>query len=162
MSETSARRPDVLVVVALIVAVAALGVAVWALRSAPSAGDQNSASAVEESSSEAKDGVCGAFDTVRNAVSLQTNADLGADPVAVSAVAANARLATLGGGQYLLTRLDPAVPADLAGAVRSFANTLQDIGIGQLAGSPADDAAQVARLDSAQATAGQIAELCRQ
>jgi hypothetical protein len=77
-------------------------------------------------------------------------------------VAANARLATLGGGQYLLTRLDPAVPADLAGAVRSFANTLQDIGIGQLAGSPADDAAQVARLDSAQATAGQIAELCRQ
>ena len=151
-----------LVVVALVVAVAALGVAVWALLSAPPAGDQDSASAADESSSDAQAGVCGAFDTVRNAVSLQTNADLGADPVAVAAVAANARLATLGGGQYLLTQLNPAVPADLAGAVRSFANTLQDIGIGQLAGSPANDPAQVARLDSAQATAGQIAELCRQ
>ena len=43
----------------------------------------------EDSPEEAGARICGAFDTVRNAVSLQTNADLGADPVAVQAVAAN-------------------------------------------------------------------------
>lgn len=168
MSETSALRSDRLVVVTLIVAVGALAVAIWALLSTPpagetasSAGDDASAGG-EGSSGEAGARVCGAFDTVRNAVSLQTNADLGADPVAVQAVAANARLATLGGGQYLLTQLSDETPSDLAESVRSFANTLQDIGIGQLAGSPANDPAQVQRLNAAQDDAARISELCRQ
>ena len=168
MSETSALRPDRLVVVALVVAVGALAVAIWALLSTPPAGEATSASGDEASSSgedsseEAGARVCGAFDTVRNAVSLQTNADLGADPVAVQAVAANARLATLGGGQYLLTQLSDATPSDLSESVRSFANTLQNIGIGQLAGSPANDPAQVERLNAAQDDAARISELCQQ
>ncbi len=168
MSETSALRPDRLVVVALVVAVGALAVAIWALLSTPPAGEATSASGDEassggeDSSEEAGARVCGAFDTVRNAVSLQTNADLGADPVAVQAVAANARLATLGGGQYLLTQLSDATPSDLSESVRSFANTLQNIGIGQLAGSPANDPAQVQRLDAAQDDAARISELCQQ
>ncbi|MEC9324726.1 MAG: hypothetical protein VYB90_12865 [Actinomycetota bacterium] len=167
MSETSALRPDRLVVVALVVAVGALAVAIWALLSTPSAGEAISAgdeasSGGEDSSEEAGARVCGAFDTVRTAVSLQTNADLGADPVAVQAVAANARLATLGGGQYLLTQLSDATPSDLAESVRSFATTLQDIGIGQLAGSPANDPAQVQRLNAAQDDAARISELCQQ
>ena len=57
-----------------------------------------------------KGGICTAVDTVRNAVSRQTNADFGPDPIAREAVAANARLATIGGGNYLLARLDPAIP----------------------------------------------------
>ena len=73
---------------------------------------------------------------VRKAVSVQTNIDLGPDVVAKEAVAANARLATLGGSQYLLSRLDPATPADLADAVRSFANNLQDVAMDQLVGVP--------------------------
>ena len=168
MSETSALRPDRLVVVALVVAVGALAVAIWALLSTPPAGEATSASGDEassggeDSSEEAGARVCGAFDTVRNAVSLQTNADLGADPVAVQAVAANARLATLGGGQYLLTQLSDATPSDLSESVRSFANTLQNIGIGQLAGSPANDPAQVERLKAAQDDAARISELCQQ
>ena len=168
MSETSALRPDRLVVVALVVAVGALAVAIWALLSTPPAGEATSASGDEASSGgedspeEAGARICGAFDTVRNAVSLQTNADLGADPVAVQAVAANARLATLGGGQYLLTQLSDATPSDLSESVRSFANTLQNIGIGQLAGSPANDPAQVQRLDAAQDDAARISELCQQ
>ena len=168
MSETSALRPDRLVVVALVVAVGALAVAIWALLSTPPAGEATSASGDEassggeDSSEEAGARVCGAFDTVRNAVSLQTNADLGADPVAVQAVAANARLATLGGGQYLLTQLSDATPSELSESVRSFANTLQNIGIGQLAGSPANDPAQVQRLDAAQDDAARISELCQQ
>ena len=168
MSETSALRPDRLVVVALVVAVGALAVAIWALLSTPPAGEATSASGDEassggeDSSEEAGARVCGAFDTVRNAVSVQTNADLGADPVAVQAVAANARLATLGGGQYLLTQLSDATPSDLSESVRSFANTLQNIGIGQLAGSPANDPAQVERLNAAQDDAARISELCQQ
>ena len=168
MSETSASRPDRLVAVALVVAVGALAVAIWALLSTPPAGEATSASGDEassggeDSSEEAGARVCGAFDTVRNAVSLQTNADLGADPVAVQAVAANARLATLGGGQYLLTQLSDATPSDLSESVRSFANTLQNIGIGQLAGSPANDPAQVERLNAAQDDAARISELCQQ
>jgi hypothetical protein len=98
---------------------------------------------------------------VRKAVSLQTNADLGPDPVAKEAVAANARLATLGGGEYLLSRLDPATPPELPGAVRSFANNLQDIGMNQLVGVPNTDPALAARLSEAQKASTQIAELCK-
>ena len=70
MSETSALRPDRLVVVALVVAVGALAVAIWALLSAPSAGEATSAdeassadetsSGGEDSSEEAGARVCGA------------------------------------------------------------------------------------------------------
>ena len=97
---------------------------------------------------------------VRNAVSLQTNTNLGADPVATQAVAANARLATLGGGQFLLSRLDDAAPAELADEVRTFANNLEYIGMGQLAGASSQDAAQTTRLNEAQASAERITELC--
>jgi hypothetical protein len=105
--------------------------------------------------------VCQAFDLVRNAVSLQTNANLGTDPAAVQAVAANARLATLGGGQFLLTRLDAKAPADLTDAVRSFATDLQDIGMSQLAGTRGDDPAQTNRTNNLQTTANRIADLCK-
>ena len=102
-----------------------------------------------QQSDDAKAGVCGAFDMVRKAVSMQTNADLGPDPVAREAVAANARLATLGGGEYLLSRLDPATPPELADAVRSFANNLQDIGMNQLVGVPNTDPTIASRLREA-------------
>ena len=113
----------------------------------------------EDSPEEAGARICGAFDTVRNAVSLQTNADLGADPVAVQAVAANARLATLGGGQYLLTQLSDATPSELSESVRSFANTLQNIGIGQLAGSPGCPRTGQNRLRTGQGQSGEIGQL---
>ena len=94
-------------------------------------------------------------------MSLQTNANLGPDPVAVQAVAANARLATLGGGQFLLSRLDDSVPDDLADAARSFANSLEYIGMGQLAGAPADDPTQTNRMTEAQTMSTKISDLCK-
>ncbi len=152
------RRSDRLIVATLIVAVAAFGVAIWALMRSPSS--DGAGSVTTEQSAEAKQRVCTAFGTVRSAVSLQTNADLGKDKVATQAVAANARLATLGGGQYLLSQLDHAVPGELSDAVTSFAHNLQDIGMGQLAGAPAEDPAQATRLKEAQASATRIGELC--
>ena len=114
-----------------------------------------------QQSDDAKASVCVAFDMVRKAVSVQTNADLGPDPVAKEAVAANARLATLGGGEYLLSRVDPATPPELADAVRSFANNLGDIGMNQLVGVPNTDPTVAARLSEAQAASQQIADICK-
>ena len=105
--------------------------------------------------------VCTAFNTVSQAVTGQTHNDLGPDPVAQAAVAGNARLALLGGGQYLLSRLDSATPSELADTVRSFANDLQDIGIDALAGVPNSDPAQAARLTQADLTRKQIVSLCK-
>jgi hypothetical protein len=76
-------------------------------------------------------------------------------------VAANARLATLGGGEYLLSRLDPATPSELADPVRSFANNLQDIGMNQLVGLPNTDPTVAARLSEAQAASQQITDMCK-
>jgi hypothetical protein len=149
---------------ALVIAVIAIGVAIWALVRSPgepAVNAQPSPAANALPSDDAKAGVCVAFDTVRRAVSVQTNADLGPDRVAKEAVAANARLATLGGGEYLLSRLDPGTPAELADAVRSFANNLQEIGMNQLAGVPNTDPALAALLSDTQAASPQIAEMCK-
>ena len=138
---------------ALLVAVVAVVLAVWALTSA-------SSGAPAKLAGDPKIRVCSAFDTVSQAVSGQTHSDLGPDPVAQAAVAGNARLALLGGGQYLLSRLDSATPTELADPVRSFANDLQDIGIYALAGVPNTDPAQSARLTQADLTRKQIVSLC--
>ena len=140
---------------ALVMAVIAVGVAIWALVRSPGEPAVNA-----RQPDDAKAGVCGAFDVVRKAVSMQTNTDLGPDRVAREAVAANARLATLGGGEFLLSRLDPATPPELADAVRSFANNLQDIGMNQLVGVPNTDPTMAARLTEARASSQRIAGMC--
>ena len=143
----------------MIVAIAALGVAVWALVNSRSPVDAAAAPAGQSGDSKAQ--VCGAFELVRTSVSIQTNTNLGPDPVAVQAVAANARLATLGGGQFLLAKLDGAVPSELADAVRSFATNLEYIGMSQLAGERVDDPAQSNRMNDAQTAANRVTELCK-
>lgn len=148
--------------IALVIAVCAIGIALWALLRPPAEPTATSGTPAvsTEQADDAKKRICVAIDTVRKAVSVQTNLDLGPDPVAREAVAANARLATLGGGEHLLSRIDPATPADLADAVRAFANTLQDIGMGQLAGVPNADPALAARLHEIQAASTRITEMC--
>lgn len=141
---------------ALAIAVIAIGLATWALMRTP-----GEAAETPQQPDDPKAHVCIAFDTVRKAVSVQTNVDLGPDPVAKDAVAANARLATLGGGEYLLSRLYPATPTELADLVRSFANNLQDIGMNQLAGVPNTDPTLAPRLSEAQAASQEIADLCK-
>nr|AGS49626.1 hypothetical protein [uncultured bacterium esnapd12] len=141
---------------ALVLAVAAIAVAVWALLRS----EAPAARFTDQQTSEAKGRICAAYSTVRTAVSTQTHADLGPEPVAVQAVAANARLAMAAGGSYLLNHLDPATPSTLTGPIRQFAGDLQYIAMNALAGVPADEPAQAARLRSADATSAQIAELC--
>jgi hypothetical protein len=84
-------------------------------------------------------------------------------PIAVAgvlAVAANIRIAESNGGQYLLSRLDPATPKDLADAIRGFANDLLDIGAAQTAGALTTDPDQAANLRSAEQANTQIAKMC--
>jgi len=78
-----------------------------------------------------QNGICESFNVIRNGVQINTNLQPPGGPEDVTgsmAVAANARLALYDGGQYLLARLQPGTPPDLAEAVRKFANNLMDIG----------------------------------
>jgi hypothetical protein len=146
-------------VVALAIALIAVAIAAWALLRPPPA--STTPQATSQQTAEAKTRACSAYTTVSTAVSLQTHADLGSDPVAVQAVAANARLSMAAGGSYLLARLDPATPPDLAAAMRSFADDLQDIAMNALAGVSNDDPAQAARLHDGEVTRARVADLCK-
>ena len=76
-------------------------------------------------------------------------------------MASNARLSLIGGGDYLLSRLDDQTPSDLAEAVRLFANNLEDIGVNALAGATNDDPQQAARLTTGEEGRAKVADLCK-
>jgi len=145
---------------ALLIALIAVGVAVWALlrpqqatTAAPHYTDQQVAAA--------RGRACTAAKTVISAVALQTHGDPGQDPVAIQAVAANARLAMVGGATYLMNNLDPATPPPLNPAIRSFATDLQEIAINALAGVGNADPAQADRLRDGEAVSRQIVDACK-
>lgn len=140
----------------LVIALTAIGVAAWALVMVWPQKD-----AEVQPTAESKQKVCAAFDTVSKAVQLQTHADLGPDPVAQTAVAGNARLSLIGGGEFLLSRLDDQTPPDVADAVCVFANNLEDIGINALAGATNDDPQQAARLTAGEDSRNKVADLCK-
>jgi hypothetical protein len=147
-----------------VLAFVALGLAGWALlRPAGGGGSSTEPTYTAAQRADAKGKVCATFDTVRTGVSQNTNlqAPGGADDIVGNlAVAANARLSLYDGGQYLLARLDPATPPDLANAVRSFGNTLMDIGASATAGERNTDPEQAARLRDADAVNRTIGGLC--
>jgi hypothetical protein len=154
------RRLVVLTIISLVVAVAALGVAAWSLYRSDPANAEYSA----EQTADAKDKACAAVEVVRRGVSLNTNlmpAGGAADITGAQAVAANARVSLNDGGQYLIARLDPATPEDLATKVRTFADDLMDIGANATAGVTNDDPAQAERLKSADDVNASLEELCK-
>ena len=160
MYEDSPRRLVLLTVISLIIAVAALALAGWTLYDTKrSKADYDPAQIAD-----AKVKVCTAADVVRRGISLNTNLAPAGGPQDVTgaqAVAANARVSLYDGGQYLLARLDPATPAQLADKVREFANTLMDIGANATAGVPNGEPAQAKRLADADAANNTITELCK-
>jgi hypothetical protein len=158
--ERRPRRTSALSVLALLLAVAALALAGWALHrpavSEPSYSDARRAGAKAE--------VCSAVDVVRKGVSLNTNLQPAGGPDDITgslAVTANARVALYDGGQYLLAKLDPATPPDLADEVRKFANGLLDIGAAATAGIQNADPVQAGRLREAETASANIGSLCK-
>jgi hypothetical protein len=96
----------------------------------------------EQQTAQAKADVCLAYATVHQGVVVNTHL---ADPVPNDrighlAVAANARLALLGGGAYLHDRVDaePATPTDIAQAVNSVGSTIEQLGAAYLANANND------------------------
>jgi len=152
-------------VIALAVALAALGLAGWvAFRPARPVAAAAAADYSAAEQADAKKAICAANDLVRKGVSLNTNLQSpggDADVTGSMAVAANARLSLSGGGQYLVERLDPATPEPLAGDVRKFANTLMDIGAAAVAGTTNSDPEQAARLRDADALNIKIVDACK-
>jgi hypothetical protein len=101
----------------------------------------NGASATAQQGGDAKANVCSAYASTRKAVVINTHLQSPPkDPTAQLSVAANARLALLGGGVYLRDRLaaNTEAPVDLANAANSLANTIQQLGINYLTGAGAD------------------------
>ena len=145
---------------ALAVALLSLGVSIFALvRTFDSAPEYTAAE-----QSDAKTAICSAFETVRTGIATNTNvAPPGGsgDISGALAVAANARIALLDGGQYLLARLQPATPTDLAGEVRRLANQLMDIGAAATAGVPNTDEVQAGRLQDAEAASAAVSGRCQ-
>ena len=72
----------------------------------------------------------------------------------------NARAALFDGGQYLLARMDPATPPELASEIRRFAGLVMDIGAAATAGVPDSDPVQADRLEQAEDASAQISGLC--
>ncbi len=142
---------------ALAVAVLSLGVALFALLR-PAADPEYT----DGQRDDAKAAICAAFLTVRTGVATNTNVEpAGADIAGARGVAANARVALFDGGQYLLARLDPATPADLADQIRKFGNQLMDIGAAATAGVPNTDPVQAGRLEDAETASTAISGLCQ-
>jgi hypothetical protein len=109
----------------------AVATAAW-FRAAESA----SPTFTDQQAAQAKSTVCSAYTAVHQGVVKNTHlADPNPhDPVSQLAVAANARLALLGGGAYLRDRVaaQPATPEDLTQAVNAMSNTIEQLGVGYL------------------------------
>lgn len=158
---TGSSRAFIVSVAALVVALVAAGLAVWALMSKPSTEGQVFTGTETD---DPKASICEAFTVIRNGVQINTNLQPPGGPEDVTgsmAVAANARLALYDGGQYLLARLQPDTPPELAEQIRKFANTLMDIGARSTSGIPNTDPGQAARLKEADEANAKITELCK-
>ncbi len=145
-----------------IIALTAIGLAAWALlRPAPGSDPDYS----DAQRADAKTKTCAAFDVVRRGVKLNTSiaAPGGPDDVTgnLAVVRQRSLLAAYAGGLYLLDRLDPATPTELADEVRGFANVLTDIGAAATAGADDSDPDQAARLKDADAANTKLGELCK-
>jgi len=158
------RWTRILLPITLVVAVAAVVLAGWALYRLSQEGTPESPNYSGAQRTDAKTKVCAAADVVRKGVSLNTNLQPPGGPEDVTgtlAVAANARVSLYDGGQYLLARIDPATPPELADAAKKFANLLMDIGANATAGSQNSEPEQAARLKEADASNAAIIQLCK-
>jgi hypothetical protein len=92
---------------------------------------------VPQQGGDAKANVCSAYAATRKAVVINTHLE-SQNPDLQLAIAANARLALIGGGTYLRDRLDAntAAPSDLANAANSLAATIEQLGINYLIQAP--------------------------
>ncbi|WP_245234242.1 hypothetical protein [Mycobacterium sp. PS03-16] len=151
------RGATALAAVALVFGTAALALSAWTFWQSRTPSYDDAARTA------AGDAVCTAYATVRTGVATNTHLRSpggDADVTGVLATAANARVALLGGGQYLLSTIGPATPPELASAAEDFAHTLMRFGAAAMAGAPEDDPAQQALEREIDDLNGRVQELC--
>lgn len=153
-------RGPVLPLTSLFLALVAVGLGIWALvRTIPDTPEYS-----DEQRAQARATTCTAFGIVRKGVTLNTNLPTpggGTDVGGAMAVAANARVSLFDGGQYLLARVNPATPSELADSVQTFGNLLMDIGAAATSGVSNDDPDQAARLRDADTLSATIEGQCQ-
>ena len=170
MSEHSeSSRGSIVSVLALVVALVAVGLAVWALTKGPSS--TSSASESEPASvftgdttDDPKASVCEAFNVVRNGVQFNTNMQPPGGPADVTGTWRWRRMRawrSWTAASICLPVCSRIRLPDLADAVRKFGNQLMDIGARSIAGIPNADPDQAARLKDADATNAMITTLCK-
>ncbi|MEH3132662.1 MAG: hypothetical protein PGN27_22125 [Mycolicibacterium neoaurum] len=166
---SSTRGPAVIAVSAMLVAIATLGASAYMWRNPVNSAPAPAAAPVaetftEEQRAQSQAQVCDAFALVSvgvaNSSAMQQPAANQGNFGAAIAVAANARLALLGGGQFLLNRVEPATPDELAEAARNFGNTLMDVGAAAIAEIPTNDPAQQQRLKDADEQNTKLDQIC--
>jgi uncharacterized membrane protein len=94
---------------------------------------------VAQQGGDAKGNVCSAYTSTRKAVVINTHLET-RNPDVQLAVAANARLALIGGGAYLRDRVaaNAGAPANLTTAANSLATTIEQLGINYLTNASND------------------------
>lgn len=145
--------PQWIAPVALVLAALGTVLSLWALKSA------SDNAAVGKVAGDGKAGTCSAFATASRAITLQTNG--GAEPLPEALAATNSRQALIGGGEYLLARIDAGTPKELADAVTAFANDVQTLGLNYLGGAVSGDPAQAELIKRADAGMKSIADMCK-
>lgn len=153
--------PSWLTLAALVIAVIALVLAIINFFFPSSSSKKYSGQETQD----AKAHICEVTGTVRQATSINTNManPVPGDPIGGLSVAANARLALLGGGEYVLARLDaePATPADVSKAAAAMAKTMQELGINYLAGASADSSVQQPLREALSNEIADLDQLCQ-
>jgi hypothetical protein len=137
-SSGPSRVPTIIAIVIALIAVA-VAIAAW-LRPAPRAETPAAKTYSEQEIADAKKAVCDAFGQTRKAIEVTNHKDVGPDPAALLAVAANGRIALTTGADYLLaeTADHPALAADLLTAVKDLSNSYRRLAIEYMAEAPQD------------------------
>jgi len=147
--------------VALVLSLLAAGAAGFSLfKPAPVAAPPG-VFAANPAADDPKAAACRAAGLVADGVSLQSRLTLGPDPVALETVAANTRLAMVGGAAYLRDNTPSNTPAELAEPIALMATQLQDAAQHFFVGQTSSVPEQADRLTAAAATSAQVAGLCK-
>jgi len=108
-----------------------------------------------------KAAACKTVKLVADGVSLQSQVNLGPEPVALETVAANTRLAMVGGAAYLRENTPSNTPAELAEPIATLATQLQDAAQFYFVGQTSSVPEQTERLKAAAGTSEKLAGLCK-
>jgi len=153
--------------VALALSVLAAAAAGWSLfkptsaPEAPEAPEARGAFSANAAAADPKAAACKAVALVADGVSLQSQVNLGPEPVALETVAANTRLSMVGGAAYLRENTPSNTPAELAEPIGTLAAQLQDVAQYFFVGQTSSVPEQAERLKAAAASSEKLAGLCK-